>query len=71
MPTFPRPVRKRAPAPPPRPAQGWRSLAWPSLTYTGAVVGSQLEARLALAAEGAGQVDAAVLAVAVAALVYI
>lgn len=45
--------------------------ARPSLTHTGAVVGPQLEAWLALAAEGARQVHAAVLAVAVAALVYI
>lgn len=48
-----------------------QSLAQPSLTHTGAVVGPQLEAGLALAAEGAGQVHAAVLAVAVAALVYV
>lgn len=46
-------------------------LARPGLTYTGAVVGPQLEARLALAAEGAGQVDTAVLAVAITALIDI
>lgn len=44
-------------------------LAWPSLTHTGAVVGPQLEAWFTLTAEGARQVDTAVLAVAVAALV--
>lgn len=63
-------VGKGAPHPTP-PCPGPRSLAQPSLTYTGAVVGPQLEARLTLAAKGAGQIDAAVLAVAVAALVYI
>lgn len=63
-------VGKGAPNPTP-PCPGPRSLAQPSLTYTGAVVGPQLEARLTLAAKGAGQIDAAVLAVAVAALVYI
>lgn len=63
-------VRKGASSPPitlPRA----RSLAQPSLTHAGAVVGPQLEAWLALAAEGARQVHAAVLAVAVAALVYV
>lgn len=48
-----------------------RHQARPSLTHTGAVVGPQLEAWLTLAAEGAGQVHAAVLAVAVATLVYV
>lgn len=64
------PVRKEAPHPTSR-CPGPRTPAQPSLTYTGAVVGSQLEARLTLAAKGAGQIHAAVLAVAVAALVYI
>lgn len=53
------------------PAQEPRSLAQPSLTHTGAVVGPQLEAWLTLAAKGARQVHTAMLAVAVAALVYV
>lgn len=69
-PTAPVLIRKGVP-PPHTPLPRTPSLAQPSLTHTGAVVGPQLEARLTLAAKGARQVHAAVLAVAVPTLVYI
>lgn len=69
-PTAPGLIRKGVP-PPHSPLSRTPSLAQPSLTHTGAVVGPQLEAWLTLAAKGARQVHAAVLAVAVPTLVYI
>lgn len=50
---------------------GPQSLVWHSLTHTRAVVRSQLEAWLTLAAKRAWQVHTSVLAIAVATLVYI
>lgn len=69
-PTAPGLIRKGVP-PPHTPLPRTPSLAQLSLTHTGAVVGPQLEARLTLAAKGARQVHAAVLAIAVPTLVYI
>ena len=69
---FTRAAQKESSSAPYHPAQDpGAGSARPSLTYTGAVVGPQLESRLALAAKGAGQVDTAVLAVAVTALIDI
>lgn len=71
---MPRPDPEEASRPPqfyPAAHPGQPPLPTDGLTYAGAIIGAELEARLTLAGEGAGNVDTAMLTVSVATFIYV